>query len=134
MCVFQVIVKTQQNRPVQSNHSTFNSNTSRHRVLPSQTQDSFQHLATAQLQSEVMSSNMLQQVVRADSKDNERRDRKRVAGEGLVKMSVAGISLSPAHTEVNSSEVRRQGMDGRMLPVGSLIPSRLRHLLDCSPC
>lgn len=28
-------------------------------------------------------------------------------------MSVAGFSLSPAHTEVNSSEVRRQGTDGR---------------------
>lgn len=35
------------------------------------------------------------------------------AGEGWVKMSVAGVSLSPAHTEVNSGEVRRQGTDGR---------------------
>lgn len=73
VCVFQVMVRTQQNRPVQSNHSTFNSNTSKHRVLPSHTQDSFQHLATAQLQSEVMSSNVLQQVVRAGSKDDEGR-------------------------------------------------------------
>lgn len=35
------------------------------------------------------------------------------AGEGWVKMSVAGVSLSPAPTEVNSGEVRRQGTDGR---------------------
>lgn len=28
------------------------------------------------------------------------------------RMSVAGVSLSPAHTEVNGSEVRRQGTDG----------------------
>lgn len=28
-------------------------------------------------------------------------------------VSVAGVSLSPAHTEVTSSEVRRQGTDGR---------------------
>lgn len=27
--------------------------------------------------------------------------------------AVAGVSLSPAHTEVNSSEVRRQGTDRR---------------------
>lgn len=112
MCVFQVIVRTQQNRPVQSNHSTFNSNTSKHGVLPSQTQDSFQHLATAQLQSEVMSSNMLQLVVRAGSKDDEGRW-EGTAGEGWVKLSVAGVSLSPAPTEVNSGEVRRQGTDGR---------------------
>lgn len=28
-------------------------------------------------------------------------------------MSVAGVSLSPAHTEVNSGEVRRRATDGR---------------------
>lgn len=32
-------------------------------------------------------------------------------------MSVAGVNLSPVHPEVNSSEVRTEGTDGRLQEV-----------------